>query len=73
MYKELSEEQNLLVNRLFVAREEQRASDMQRYWANVYAPTNKINLVYELFGISIQKFEGGTVFYSPTTGAYEKK
>lgn len=47
--KELTKEQNELVIRLFVAREEQRTCDMQRYWANVYAPVDKTGIIIELF------------------------
>lgn len=47
--KKLTEEQEDLVRRLFVAREEQRASDMQRYWANVYAPVDRTAIIVELF------------------------
>jgi len=47
--KKLTKKQENLVTRLFVAREEQRACDMQRYWADVYAPVDKISIIIELF------------------------
>lgn len=45
----LAKEDRDIARRLFVAREEQRACDMQRYWANCSAPIDMEDIVIELF------------------------
>lgn len=52
--KLLKKEQQDLARRLFVAREEQRACDMNRYWANCSAPINMDDIITELFWVIIE-------------------